>query len=57
MNNCCRKLDHWPKIWAIGKINPIPEEGADLTNPKSWRPTCAGSNLAKIPERIIFMMI
>ena len=30
MNNCCRLLDYWPKIWAIGKIFPMAKQDADL---------------------------
>ena len=50
-------MDYGLEICAIGKINQIAKDEADLTLPKSWRPTCAGSNLAKIPERILFNTI
>ena len=32
----------------------MPKSDADLSEPAGFRPTCAGSNLAKIPERIMF---
>ena len=36
INNCCRKLNYWPKAWAVGKITPAVKEDSNLSLPKSW---------------------
>ena len=43
--------------WSKTEITPCQKEDQDLRLPKSWRPIAPGSNLAKIPERIMHDVI
>lgn len=57
MYNACLRHNHWPAVFKLARVTPIPKPGKDKARTENYRPISLLNNLGKLFEKLIHRRI